>query len=637
MGAAALLALHDRRRTASPLYRNRMRFWTLALLLGVSGGGLAFAGMALPGGLLHLLAVIIATYTLYTYHLPDLRNALRGATSTLIMGMLTVAVYTGVLLAAPVILTTPLLRSIPPSQRTLAALVLAAALAALANPLLGIVRRFVRDRITSTHYDSHRFISDYAQRISNVVDMEVLAAAAIGAISEALEITHGALVTVSPSEAPAVEGADAAPAEGELLLHPVSDAGDPLPAGRLPAGSPLAQALAREHTPLAQYDIDLLPRFRAMTAGERAWLAALNMDVYVPIYVKERWVGLLALGRKVSGDRYFADDLRILQTLGDQTAVAFENARLVADLKTRNAENERLNRELVQVNAELARLDRAKSDFISIASHELRTPLAQVMGYNDILGEMIASNPEALPSAGEISEAVRKAAVRLEEIVETMFDVSRLETRTLTLACASIAPHVFVSAALENWQAALQQRRITAVVRSLQNLPLLSADGKRMTQVFSYLIQNAIQATPDGGQISIAGRVVVAAEAAAEEAGDAASGAAAAGAVAAGADGASPSGGIPARQYVELVVADTGIGIDATDLEHIFDKFYRAGDVMLHSTGQTKFKGAGPGLGLTIARGIVEAHSGRIWAESSGRDEAACPGARFFVLLPVPA
>jgi signal transduction histidine kinase len=120
----------------------------------------------------------------------------------------------------------------------------------------------------------------------------------------------------------------------------------------------------------------------------------------------------------------------------------------------------------------------------------------------------------------------------------------------------------------------------------------------------SHLIQNAIKYTPDEGQIRITGRLL-------------------------------GEGMLPQDQTIEIIVADTGIGIAPHDLERVFEKFYRAGDVMLHSTGKTKFRGAGPGLGLTIARGIVEAHGGRIWAESPGYDEETCPGSQFHVVLPV--
>jgi signal transduction histidine kinase len=83
------------------------------------------------------------------------------------------------------------------------------------------------------------------------------------------------------------------------------------------------------------------------------------------------------------------------------------------------------------------------------------------------------------------------------------------------------------------------------------------------------------------------------------------------------------------------VVSDSGIGIDPEHHERIFDKFYQTGQVALHSSGRTKFKGGGPGLGLAIVKGIVEAHGGRIWVESEGCDETACPGSQFHVVLPV--
>jgi signal transduction histidine kinase len=86
---------------------------------------------------------------------------------------------------------------------------------------------------------------------------------------------------------------------------------------------------------------------------------------------------------------------------------------------------------------------------------------------------------------------------------------------------------------------------------------------------------------------------------------------------------------------VQIVVSDTGIGIDPKFHELIFTKFYQTGKVELHSSGKTKFKGGGPGLGLAIARGIVLAHGGRISVESSGHDESVCPGSRLIVMLPL--
>jgi signal transduction histidine kinase len=89
-----------------------------------------------------------------------------------------------------------------------------------------------------------------------------------------------------------------------------------------------------------------------------------------------------------------------------------------------------------------------------------------------------------------------------------------------------------------------------------------------------------------------------------------------------------------ADQFIEVSVADTGIGINKENQNNIFEKFFTVEDVSLHSSGKTQFRGGGPGLGLTIAKGIVEAHGGRIWVESEGYNPEGNPGSTFYVLLP---
>jgi signal transduction histidine kinase len=139
----------------------------------------------------------------------------------------------------------------------------------------------------------------------------------------------------------------------------------------------------------------------------------------------------------------------------------------------------------------------------------------------------------------------------------------------------------------------------------INDLPAIEGDPIALPKVFYQLIVNAIKYTPDGGTITISGRN-------------------------GNIDGEdSPTKGI------DIIISDTGIGIDPEFHELIFTKFYQTGELALHSTGRTKFKGAGPGLGLAIARGIVEAHQGKLWVESPGHDENTCPGSRFHVLLPL--
>ena len=592
MVGATLLTVRAYRQAQQPLHRNRITYWPLALGFTVAGGALFFDGRreALGSGF-YLLGTLIAAYAVLTHRLPDVRQMARRSVSYLVITLLTVIIYAAGLLAMQYAFWT-----IPGYSPLLAGAVMALILAILFHPLLRLVQQLLNRLISGASYDPGRALREYSLSISNILDLERLATVAVGIISEAMNIRRGALFLVHR------EGEDG---NGYFHLRSVKGMGqeDPDP-GILFAGSPVVNCLRREHCPLTQYDIDLLPRFRKVSPVERAWLDSLGMDVYVPIYAKGEWIGLLALGPKVSGDRYFHNDLMLLSTLADQTAVALENARLFDDLKARNAENESLNKALATANRELARLDQAKSDFINVASHELRTPLTQARGYSEILSEMSEDGSLTPDTAQQMSVGIIKAAQRLEEIVDTMLIISKIDTQALGLNPSETTVAMIVNAAVSSWATALEERKQILTVEGVAELPPITVDGKRLQEVLSHLVQNAIKYTPDGGQIRITGRLM-------------------------------GGGMLRQDQSVEIIVADTGIGVASEDLERIFEKFYRASDVLLHSTGKIKFKGAGPGLGLTIAQGIVEAHGGRIWAESPGHDEKTCPGSQFHIVLPV--
>jgi signal transduction histidine kinase len=136
---------------------------------------------------------------------------------------------------------------------------------------------------------------------------------------------------------------------------------------------------------------------------------------------------------------------------------------------------------------------------------------------------------------------------------------------------------------------------------SIKTAPAIRADSELLQKAFDNVVVNAIKFTPDGGSIHISAETVKG------ERGD----------------------------MCEIRIKDTGIGIDKANQEMIFEKLYQVGKVELHSSGRTKFKGGGPGLGLAIATGIVKAHQGRIWVESPGYDEEKLPGSTFFVQIPL--
>lgn len=187
------------------------------------------------------------------------------------------------------------------------------------------------------------------------------------------------------------------------------------------------------------------------------------------------------------------------------------------------------------------------------------------------------------------------------EIIDSMLDVSRIDTNQLELLPSDMELQPVIEKVNNVFQSALQERHISLIATGLVDLPVLCADKDQLYKVFYHVIGNAIKYTPDGGNITVSGRRV---------------------------DSTSP-------REIEVTVRDSGIGIDPENHELVFEKFYQTGEVLLHSSGKTKFKGGGPGLGLAIARGIVNAHHGRIWLESSGHNETTNPGTTVFVRLPV--
>lgn len=278
-------------------------------------------------------------------------------------------------------------------------------------------------------------------------------------------------------------------------------------------------------------------------------------------------------------------------------AKATEISRLYAESERKVME---YTAEVARANRELARLEQAKTDFISIAAHELKTPLTLIQGYANILRDIL-TDERAIP----LADGIRRGSERMGTIIEDMLDLSAIDTNRLSLFLEPVNLHKTIQLIVRQLEPALQERKQTLQTNGLDNLPTIEADTYRLHQVFAQLINNAIKYTPDGGKITVSGQTLEA------------------------------NKKMPA--CVRITIQDTGVGIAPEDREKIFEKFYRVGSSDLHSTGHTKFMGAGPGLGLTIVKGLVEAHQGRIVAESQGFDIQNCPGSAFIVTLPIEA
>ncbi|MCA9916630.1 MAG: response regulator [Anaerolineales bacterium] len=245
--------------------------------------------------------------------------------------------------------------------------------------------------------------------------------------------------------------------------------------------------------------------------------------------------------------------------------------------------------EIEAANSELKKLDEMKSHFISMASHELRTPLIAIKGYVELLQDGNAGpvNAEQLQMLGTVS----RNTIRLARIVTELLDLSRIEENKLALHPEPFAVVDLLEEIIQEQQPTLDRRGHTVTLNAAPNLPLLVGDRDRIGQVLINLLGNAIKYTPDGGHIQM--------RAAAE------------------------------ADMLHLSIRDNGIGIDPEHFEKIFSRFYTAGDLNKHKTGQDAFLAGGSGLGLPIVKGIIMAHQGEVWVESDPGQ-----GSTFHVRLP---
>jgi DNA-binding LacI/PurR family transcriptional regulator/signal transduction histidine kinase len=357
--------------------------------------------------------------------------------------------------------------------------------------------------------------------------------------------------------------------------------------------------IARQSEPLVIGDTQNMQGWKQneWAPEDRSWLG-------IPLYAKHKVTGMLALSRSAAA-AFNQDDVLLANTFASQASIALENARLWDDLNRFNQMMERMVEQRVEelndAYRTLEKLDKNKSVFIQVAAHELRTPLTVIKGY---LG-MLKASPILQHDTGLIQamEGVIQGTNRLHQVVNSMLDVARLENQVLTPHLENVMLGPLLRLIRKDYVEELEERQIQLELEaSISSAPALLADSALLKKALENIIVNAIKFTPDGGSIYLSANPVQ----------------------------------LNGRgEFCEIRIRDTGIGIDPAHHTIIFEKLYQLGKVELHSSGRTKFKGGGPGLGLAIAAGIVKAHQGKVWVESPGYDEQKLPGSTFIVQIPV--
>ncbi|MBM4426958.1 MAG: GAF domain-containing protein [Chloroflexi bacterium] len=468
------------RHSRQPLLRNRLNYWWAPITFMLVNDFLLFAGISLYGQPFRFLTAVTAAYVIGTHHVPDLRNILRRGLIYISVILAVVGFY-----VAGFLLLQTLFGRNPNFNPLLAGAFISLLLAILFTPLAGLISRTINKWMGGDQYDASLTLHRYSESISNILDMDRLASIAVGIMLEAMQIERGFLFLVDAERQ----------ADGSKR-YKVRSARSPeerqMIAVELEENGVLASYFMREQRPLLHYDLDLLPTFRAASPFERDWFNQLRAEVYIPIFAKKQWIGLLAFGPKLSGNRYSNTDLSVLSAHANQTAVALENARLVDNLMRLNQEMRQARRALEKNNQELERIDRAKSDFISIASHELRTPLTVIKGY----AEMLMDDQKLDTNLKGMMKRIHEGTMRLHEVMDSMFDIAQIDARSLKphLQAAELG-HVLQEVCLDQSSTVKEREQFLHV--ELPSLPHVKADLHLLRKLFHHIVRNAVKFTPN--------------------------------------------------------------------------------------------------------------------------------------------
>jgi signal transduction histidine kinase len=335
---------------------------------------------------------------------------------------------------------------------------------------------------------------------------------------------------------------------------------------RLKMGQGVAGKVAAEAKALYIRDARQDPTFVPFDPTVRSLLV-------VPMISKDKVIGALCIDDD-KPDAFSSDDGRLLTIAAAQAAVAIENAQLYESSKKRAEE-------LAKAYDELQALDRLQREFVQNVSHELRTPLTFIKGYVELMLE------EAM---GELSEPqwnglqiVAQRTDAMTRLINNLLSLQQVEMESLRPTRVSLAE--VATTVLESAEAAATKAGIVLEAEIPETLPSVWADRNCLEQVFDNLLGNAIKFSPAGGKITVCIR---------EE-----------------------------GEYLRVAVSDMGIGIANDQLEKIFERFYQV-------NGSPTRRFGGTGLGLALVKKAIEAHRGRVWAESQEGQ-----GSTFFFTLPI--
>ena len=308
-------------------------------------------------------------------------------------------------------------------------------------------------------------------------------------------------------------------------------------------------------------------------------------NITAPISLGENVFGFVEIFKENS---FTSEDTTCFQTIAQQVALPLKSATLY--------------QELIETNDKLAKLERLKSEFISIVSHELRTPLTSIKNSLDILSS--GKCGEITETSKKFFDMAKRNSQRLSGIINDLLDLSKIEAGKMEFKFAPTNINTVIDYVKSALSEVAKSKGLNLIVDEAEFLPEVSADSQRLEQVLTNLVSNAIKFTPEGKNITISSKIVNSTDIIINE---------------------YFKNEIKnlSGAYIQVCVKDEGIGMNPEDMLHAFDKFAQIENSLSRKVG-------GTGLGLPIAKQLLDAHNGAIWCDSELNK-----GAKFYFIIPI--
>jgi len=328
----------------------------------------------------------------------------------------------------------------------------------------------------------------------------------------------------------------------------------------------------------------------------------IEANLCLPLFREDKITGMIILGSKISGEAYSEQDIELLTTLSSQASIALENAKLYAQVQDLSQNLQKKVGEQTQkikkayeveknAHTELQRLDEAKTQFIMATQHHLRTPLTSMIGYLDLV--FGGSYGKISTKLNETLKKFQLSTGRLIKVVNELLDISQFQLgKEVVDLQANTKIEPILKEIIEELTPETETKKIyLKLVKPKKVLPLIKADTEKLKVAITNIVDNGIKYTDKGG-------VIIQLKC--------------------------QSVNVKAKPKLQIIIKDTGMGVAKEELKTLFSRIFERGEQakQVYATGR--------GIGLYITYQIIQAHKGKMWAESEGKGK----GTSFYIELP---